>query len=137
MTALTQERFTTKRQNTHHHDPVLAGAVIYAGAIVVLTATGFARNGNASATVVARGVATFTVDNSAGANGDVSVETETGVFLFDNSAAADEITRAEIGDDCFIADDQTVAKTDGAATRSVAGVIRDVTADGVFVEIGT
>ena len=52
-----------------------------------------------------------------------------------NSAAGDAITRAEIGDVCYIVDDETVAKTNGTSTRSAAGTIRDVDAQGVWVEI--
>ncbi|MCY1460857.1 hypothetical protein D9M71_784510 [compost metagenome] len=57
------------------------------------------------------------------------------MFAFANSAAGDEITRADIGATAYIVDDQTVAKTDGTSTRSVAGTIRDVDSDGVWVEI--
>ena len=53
---------------------------------------------------------------------------------FANSAATDAITLADIGKDCFIVDDQTVAKTDGSGTRSRAGRVFDVDADGVWVE---
>jgi hypothetical protein len=73
------------------------------------------------------------MDNSAGANGAVNVEYRTGSFLFANSAAGDLITIAEIGKVCFIADDQTVAKTDGTATRSRAGIVEAVEATGVGV----
>ena len=51
-----------------------------------------------------------------------------------NSAAADQITAADIGNDCYGVDDQTVAKTNGANTRSVAGKIYDVDAQGVWVK---
>ncbi len=132
---LSAERYTTKRENKHYSDPVVAAALIYAGAIVVLGATGFAAPGSTATGLIARGVAKDTVDNSAGADGDLNVETETGVFLLKNSAAADQITRADIGGSAYIVDDETVAKTDGGATRSIAGVIKDVNADGVFVHI--
>lgn len=45
----------------------------------------------------------------------------------------DAIALADIGSDCYIVDDQTVAKTSGSATRSVAGKIFDVDAAGVWV----
>ena len=45
------------------------------------------------------------------------------------------ITQAEIGDACYIVDDETVAKTSGGNTRSVAGEIVDVDDDGVWVDI--
>jgi hypothetical protein len=34
-----------------------------------------------------------------------------------------------------VVDDQTVAKTNGSSTRSVAGIVRQVDSDGVWVEI--
>ena len=37
---------------------------------------------------------------------------------FANSASGDLITAAEVGSDCYIVDDQTVAKTNGSSTRS-------------------
>jgi hypothetical protein len=86
--------------------------------------------------LVVRGVARDTADNSGGANADMNVETERGVYRFENSASADEITRAEIGDTAYIVDDQTVAKTDDSSERSAAGTIVDVDAQGVWVRVG-
>ena len=48
--------------------------------------------------------------------------------------SADAITLADVGSDCYIVDDQTVAKTNGTNTRSVAGKVFDVDADGVWVD---
>ena len=75
------------------------------------------------------------VDNLSGAAGAVRIQSSRGVFPFANSAAGDQITRADIGANAYIVDDQTVAKTNGTNTRSVAGVIRDVDSDGVWIEI--
>ena len=75
-------------------------------------------------------------NNGSGSAGDINVETERGVFRFENSASADAITRAEIGDTAYIVDDQTVAKTNGSSTRSAAGTIVDVDAQGVWVRVG-
>ena len=72
-------------------------------------------------------------DNAGGQAGDLSVRTRKGVFRFNNSAGADEITRAEIGDTCYVVDDETVAKTDDTGSRSAAGAIEDVDAIGVWV----
>lgn len=47
-----------------------------------------------------------------------------------------KFTAADIGSDCYIVDDQTVAKTNGTNTRSVAGKIMDVDAQGVWVRSG-
>ena len=59
---------------------------------------------------------------------------EKGVHCLANSSSADAITLADIGSDCFIVDDQTVAKTSATNTRSVAGKVFDVDADGVWVD---
>lgn len=135
MAALTQDRNTPRKGNAvrQYSRDLAATTKIFAGSIVCLSATGFAVPGSTATTLVADGVATERVDNSAGADGGQKVTTEKGVFRFGNSASGDLITRAEIGDDCYIVDDQTVAKTNGTNTRSKAGRIEDVDAQGVWV----
>jgi hypothetical protein len=137
MTALTANRNTPQRATGDRFaDPVKASSLIYGGALVVLDSSGWAVKASTATGLVVRGVAIAEADNSAGANGTINVETERGVFRFANSASTDAITRAEIGDACYIVDDQTVAKTDGSSTRSVAGTIVDLDAQGVWVRVG-
>jgi hypothetical protein len=76
-------------------------------------------------------------DNTAGGNGDLTVEVHPGVFAWDNSASSDEITLAEIGDVCYLVDDHTVAKTSAGGTRSPAGIVDEVDSYGVWVRTGT
>ena len=135
MTALTKDRNTVRRDGVQFSDPVAAATRIFAGSLVCLNASGYAVPGATSTTLKARGVAQEQVDNSAGAAGDLRIETRRGVFPFANSTSTDEITRADIGATAYIVDDQTVAKTSATNTRSVAGVIRDVDSHGVWVEI--
>lgn len=135
MTALTKDRNTVRRDGVQFSDPVAATTRIFAGSLVCLNASGYAVPGATSATLKARGVAQEQVDNSAGAAGDKRIETRRGVFPFANSTSTDEITRADIGATAYIVDDQTVAKTSATNTRSVAGTIRDVDSNGVWVEI--
>ena len=135
MAALTKDRNTKSRAGVDFNDPAAAAKVFYVGAIVCLDAAGNATPGATATTLKARGVVQENVDNSAGAAGDVSVPSRRGVFLLANSAAGDLIARADIGASCYIVDDQTVAKTNGTSTRSVAGIIRDVDTAGVWVEI--
>jgi len=132
---LAAERGTKVRENQTFSRKVAATVKIYQGALVCLSATGYATPGAVATTLVADGMALETVDNSAGAAGDKTVDVRKGTFQFKNSAAADAITIAEIGDDCYVVDDQTVAKTNGTNTRSVAGKIMDVDAQGVWVRI--
>lgn len=134
MTAITTERDTQRRQGDRAAYPVLAATKVLAGTLVVLTAAGYAQGGAVATTLKAVGVADETADNTAGASGDIKVPVRNdGWFRFANSAA-DLITIADIGTNCFVLDNQTVARTDGAATRSVAGKVRDVGADGVWIE---
>ena len=136
MPALTQERDTQRRNGDQASFPVAAATKIFAGSIACIsTASNFATKGATATTLKAVGVADETADNTAGANGAVSVKVRRdGWFPFANSAAGDLIVLGDVGSDCFIVDDQTVAKTSGAATRSVAGKVRDVTATAVWIE---
>ena len=133
MAALTESRMTKKRENLVFSRGVAAAKKIYEGALVCLSATGYATPGAVATTLKADGRAKATVDNTTGADGAVKVEVEKGTFQFANSAAGDLIAIADIGNDCYVVDDQTVAKTNGGATRSIAGKIVDVDAQGVWV----
>lgn len=131
--ALAAARNTPRRDPDVESHPVKAATTIFAGGLVCLDANGWAVPGAVATTLIAIGRAEATVVN-AGTNGALNVKVRRGVFRWKNSAAGDLIARAEIGDDCYIVDDETVAKTDGGATRSKAGKIRDVDAQGVWVE---
>ncbi len=113
-----------------------AATKAYQGGIAVLDA-GYAAPGRTATGLVALGrFEERDYDNSAGAAGDVIAEILSGCFKWANSAAGDLITDADVGSDCFIVDDQTVARTDGGATRSRAGRIVMVEPDGVWVLMG-
>jgi hypothetical protein len=135
MPALTADRPTPKRTGKHLSLPVAAAIRIYAGALVCVNTSNVAVNGTVSTTLKAAGVAKEQVDNTNGAAGDLRIEVERGVFQFANSTSGDLIVLQDIGSTCFIVDNQTVAKTNGTGTRSAAGIVRDVDASGVWVEI--
>lgn len=134
MAALTEDRNTHRRDGDYIYMGVAAAKTIYAGSLVARDASGYATPGAVATTLLGQGRAEEQIDNSAGIDGALSVQVRKGVFKFGNSAAADAITIAEIGDYCYIVDDQTVAKTDGSGTRSTAGRIYQVDSDGVWVE---
>lgn len=136
MTALTQDRNTPRRDGDLFVLPVAAGAKIFAGSIVMLD-EGYAVPGAAVSSYVIAGCAEEAVDNTDGADGDVSVTVRRGVFKFANGTGAeDKITIADIGDTCYVADDQTVATTNGMDNRPEAGVVVGVEPDGVWVRMG-
>lgn len=136
MTALAADRDTPRAEGAVNVYPVAAAKTIFAGALVCLSATGYATPGAVATTLIAVGRADEHVDNSAGADGDLTVRVRTGVFRFANSAAGDLIGITEIGKDCYVVDDQTVAKTSGTNTRSIAGKVIQVDDLGVWVRVG-
>lgn len=130
---LAQDRNTPYRDAEIISIPVAAGAVIYAGALIVTNAAGFAAPGSVATTLTYAGRADQAIDNTGGANGDKTVTVRRGVaFKFLNSGA-DPVTQASQGKVCYVVDDQTVAATNGAATRSAAGVVIGLDSDGVWV----
>jgi hypothetical protein len=129
MVALTAERNTRFRSGDLRVEPMAATVKIWNGSLVMRNAAGFLTKGATATGCVGVGRAEKTVDNT-GAAGAASLEYRIGSFLFANSAAGDLITIADIGKACFIVDDQTVAKTDGTGTRSRAGIVDGIEANG-------
>lgn len=134
MTALIADR------NTPHTDaefigvPVAANAVIYAGAIVVANAIGYAAPGSTALNLKYIGRSEEFVDNTGGANGSKTVNVRRNKAFKWGNLGADAITQADLMQTCYIADDQTLAKTDGGGTRSAAGKVIRLDADGVWIE---
>lgn len=121
MATLASARNTRERLALDFSYSVAAATTIYAGSIVTLTAAGYARGGKQGGTR-AVGVAQNNADNSTGADGAKTVNVKRGCFQFLNFAT-DLVTPADIGNDCYVVDDETVAKTNGGATRVIAGKI--------------
>ncbi len=133
MTATVTPRNTSRRDAALFSFP-LAATKALAGTIAVLNSSGFATGATTATGLIAVGVFEDTVDNSGGSAGDLSATVRRGTFLFANSASADAIANTDIGATCYLVDNQTVAKTSGSGTRSVAGTVRFVDATGVWVE---
>lgn len=136
MTAQAADRQIVRREGETFEFPVAAGVTCYIGAIAVLDSSGNVKPGVTATGLIPAGVFTAQVDNSTGSAADVTATVQPGTFRFGNSAGGDEITKAEIGDTCYLVDDQTVAKTNGSSTRSAAGQIVDVDTSGVWVRVG-
>lgn len=132
MAATTEDRNTAQRLGDEFNHPVAASTTIFMGSLIVLDASGDAEPATTATGKVCIGRAEEAVDNSAGAAGDKTVQVRKGAFHFGNDGSID---RANIGDTAYLVDDQTLADTDGTGTRSAAGTIVDVDADGVWVQI--
>lgn len=133
MTAMSQARQPTEIEGVFSQAPMKGATTILQGAIVVMEA-GLAVPGKTGLNLVVLGVAPTTAKNT-GADGEKSVEAKRGTFKFAN-LGADAILAGDVGKDAYLVDDQTVAKTSGTNTRSVAGKIIQVESDGVFVRVG-
>lgn len=134
MTALQKSRTVRSIPGFLHSYPVLTNAVIHQGAIVALTSAGYARPAATATGLIAVGIARESVDATDIASGVLRVEVEEMIAECSNSAGGDEITIAELGKVCWLVDDQTVAKTSGGGTRSVAGYVRKIENGRIFVQ---
>lgn len=136
MTATTVDRNTRQRIGSLRSFPVKAATTIPAGCIACLDASGLLVNGAIATTLKSVGVPQASIANT-GADGAIRGEVEAGVFgPFANSTSTDAIALADVGADCYVVDNQTVAKTSGGNTRSVAGKVWDVSTSGVWVKFG-
>lgn len=134
MAALTADRNTPKQSAEQIGVLMATGVKIYAGSLVAANASGFATPGDTATTLTYLGRASETVDNTAGANGAKTVRVDRKEAYKFANLAADPVVQADLGKTCYIVDDQTVAKTNGGATRSAAGKVVGIESDGVWVE---
>lgn len=107
----------TKSENSHRQSyPVEASTTIYGGTLVILD-DGYAQDVIAGQTGFA-GIAVETVDNSAGANGDLNVEVyDDGKFLLTGSG----LTQAMVGEPCYCTDNYTITNAAGAGANPLIG----------------
>jgi hypothetical protein len=136
MTALAADRQIVRREGEIFEFPMAASVKAYIGALAVLDASGNVKPAVTATGLIPVGIFTAQVDNSTGGAAAVTAPVQPGTFRFGNSGGGDAITKAEIGDTCYIVDDQTVAKTTDNASRSAAGQIVDVDTSGVWVRVG-
>lgn len=133
MPALTENRNTPEAIGRIRNGRVAAAATIFAGAMVMRNAAGDLLPGATATGLIGVGRAEVYVDNATGAAGDKMADVVAGTFRYANSAGADEITGADIGQLVYAVDDQTVARTDGTASRSPAGHVEMIDDQGVWV----
>lgn len=136
MTALAQERLTDFYGSypARRTVDVKAATKIYSGAMVAIDSSGNAMPAGllSGGSVRVIGVAAGTADNSAGAAGAIKVEVLVGQFKLINNPG-ELVTKASVGAQCFVLDDQTVSLTNGTSTRPPAGIVQQVDTDGVRV----
>lgn len=129
MAALTTDRNTTRRVILRSIElKVKAATTIYQGSIVAVDATGYAVPASDAANLKVVGIAKAKADNSAGADGAVSVVAEKGTFKLANNGV-NPVVQATIGAAPQVADDQTV-RASGATNAITVGVVDEIDPDG-------
>lgn len=134
MTALAQDRDTRRKDGVQLDLEVAASQTIYGGAFVCVNAAGYALEGSDTSGLIFQGVAKARVDNSSGSNGDKSVVVQRrGLHLAILDTA---ITIANVGDNVFLVDDQTVDVVANVSNNIYCGVIAQyVTTTLAYIDI--
>lgn len=143
MTALAAGRPSSVKTVTREVRPLAAGAKVWKGGLAIAitgvgsTSRGYYKQGDATSVGIAVGRFYADADNTAGADGDVSVDIhflqERSLLLLNNDGGT-AVVVADRESGCYVFDDQTVSQV--ASAQSVAGVVYDVTSEGVWVEVG-
>jgi hypothetical protein len=132
MTALAADRDTLEKASGWSQRVGEVGASstqFYKGGIVVLDqADGLVKKGSTGTGLIALGRCEENV--LTGSGNTRRINARTGIYKYGNSASADLIAADDIGKDCYIVDDQTVALTSNSSARSRAGKVFGVDSDG-------
>jgi len=125
MAALTSPRNTIELLPPVSYE-LEAASQIHAGALIARNADGKAVPAQDASGLIVLGRA----ENSASSGETVHIRA--GVYLFDNGASSEALTGADIGKACYVLDDHTAGKL-GGSNHVPAGIVMDVTGDGVAV----
>jgi hypothetical protein len=107
--------------------PMKGSTTIYQGGLVMVDTSGYAHPGAATAADIVVGVAIprdFDLDrydNSAGADGAMTVQVKQGVFGFQNDGANPILATTQPGTKLYAVDDQTVSLSSNTGARPYVG----------------
>lgn len=126
MAALTKDRRTPiKAQGTHrHHRRKISNVKVFKGGIAAINAAGHLVPASDAAALVVVGIFEETVDNSAGAAGDLEANYITGVEVeLENDGGAIGVDDSQ----AYVADDQSVTTAAAAANDIYVGPVTEFT----------
>lgn len=134
MADITERKAGTDRQDGLVLAFKMGAEAIYEGALVAINADGYAVNAGDDASAVVVGVADESVDNSAGAAGDLDIEVRrTGVFSF---VAGWSAAQADVNTLVYASDNQTVDLAANLTNDVLVGrVVEVVSSSKVRVDI--
>lgn len=123
MTALAADKSIERRDGVAVGLPVEEATKIYGGALCCVNAAGYVVPGADTAGLIFAGVSEEQKDNTLGADGDLTVELRRrGLFKV---ALGHTITQANVGDNVFLVDDQTVDLAANTTNDIYCGVIAE------------
>jgi len=121
MTQLSADLSIQRRDGVDLEFPVATSQTIYGGALTAVNAAGYALPGSDTSGLIFEGVAMGRVDNSLGGNGDKDVVLKRrGLWKMTLGTA---ISQANVGDNVFLVDDQTVDLAGNVTHDIFCGVI--------------
>lgn len=130
--AVTANQIVKRRDGCRESIPVAASTTIYEGALVFVSATGYADDDTATGANRFAGIAVKQADNGSGSAGDIECEVyRDGVFLLSGSG----FTQASVGLDAFATDNYTVTTAPSASGVKIGKVVDYVSSSTVYVAI--
>ncbi|HUB68007.1 MAG TPA: hypothetical protein VL981_11035 [Candidatus Methylacidiphilales bacterium] len=125
---------TPERAGEFLYLPVAALTSLYAGTLIALNSSGFATYATDAAGLEVVGRAEYNVNNSADAiGGALSIQVRRGVFKYFNSSrssGAYALAAGNVGQICYVQDEQTVQTAAGSTNKIIAGVFLGLDTDG-------
>jgi len=121
MTALAADKQLEYTEGVEVPIPVDDADLIYGGAFVCANADGYAVKGYDTEGLIFMGVATERKDNTLGQDGDLSVVVRRRGLV--KAILGHTITQANVGDNVFLVDDQTVDVTANVTHKIFCGII--------------
>lgn len=104
--------------------PTKATKVFYSGATVAFDSSGYIVPAAATAGLRVAGIVDLgnrpSLDTTGKNDGDVLVDVKWGIFPRVNGTSTDACTQADVGNDVYVLDDQTISRLPGAG-RAIAG----------------
>jgi len=125
---------TPERAGEFLYLPVAALTTLYVGTLIALTSSGFATYATDGAGLEVVGRAEYDVNNSADeVGGALSIRVRRGVFKYENSSrssAAYALAAGNVGQICYVENEQTVQIAAGSTNKIIAGVFLGLDTDG-------
>ncbi len=121
MTELSEDKQIEYREGVELEFEMAASEKVFGGALACVNVAGYCLEGSDTSGLIFQGLATEQVDNADGSNGDLSIVLRRrGLFKVILDTA---ITIANVGDNVFLVDDQTVDLTANVTHNIFCGII--------------